>query len=288
PVIARLGFGLQFAGVEKSGLEVMRLTGITKSYGDAKVLKGADLELRKGDRVGLVGGNGEGKSTLLAILTGRLAKDGGTVHVAPGVKGATFSQEQDDLRQARTVREEILEHRPTMREEDVKALAGRFRFDPETDLARTVATLSGGERQRLKLLKCILRPSNLLILDEPTNHLDLHARDVVVKALNSYPGTILLVSHDRYLLDSVTDTTAVLEGGKVHQYQGSFSETRSLHRRRTGFARRRVYVVRKRFADWTANRKYAPGEEVELTEEQESGSMTIRNAIQQGWLEPKS
>jgi ATP-binding cassette, subfamily F, member 3 len=243
--------------------------------------------VKRGDRVGLVGANGAGKSTLLSILTGKVARDGGIVHMAPGVKGAVFSQEQDDLRPDRTVRAEILEYRPTLREEDVKALAGRFRFDPETDLGRTVSTLSGGERQRLKLLKCILKPSNLLILDEPTNHLDLWARDVVVKALNSYPGTLVVVSHDRYLLDSVTDTTAVLDAGRIHQYPGSFSETRALHRRRAPGRRGTTYVVRKKFADWAQNRKYAAGEELTLTEEQVATSMTIRNAIQQGWLEPK-
>jgi len=286
PVLQKLGFGLAFDEVQKTGLEVLRATGVTKAYGGAPVLQGVDLELRRGDRVGLVGGNGEGKTTLLRILTGRLPKDGGTVHVAPGTKGAVFTQDQDDLKPQRTLHEEVLDARATLEERDVKALLGRFRFDPDLDLRRTVSTLSGGERQRLKLLKCVLRPSNLLILDEPTNHLDLDAKDVVIQALNTYPGTLLVVSHDRFLLDAVTDTTAVLHGGRLHVFPGSFTATRDHHRKVRAATAAKVYVVRRKFADWTANARYSAGQELQLTDAQVQGSMTLRNALQQGWLEP--
>jgi ATP-binding cassette, subfamily F, member 3 len=285
PVLEKLGFGLSFDAVDKSGHEVLRITGLTKAYDGHEVLKGAELELRKGDRVGLVGGNGQGKSTLLKILTGRLAKDAGTVRVAPGAKGMFFSQEHDDLDLKRTLHEEILDARPLLDERDCKALLGRFRFNPETDLTRRVASLSGGERQRMMLLKCILKPSNLLILDEPTNHLDLWARDVVIHALNAYHGTLLVVSHDRFLLDSVTDSTAVLDSGTVTRYPGSFSETREQWRRRQAVVATQKYVVRKRFTDWTTSTKYAAEQVVEFTDAQVAGSMTLRNALAQGWME---
>jgi ATP-binding cassette subfamily F protein 3 len=285
PVLERLGFGLSFDAVEKTGHEVLRVAGLRKSFDGVEVLKGADLELRKGDRVGLVGGNGQGKSTLLKVLTGRLAKDGGLIHVAPGAKGMFFSQEHDDLDLRRTLREEVLDARPALEDRDVKALLGRFRFNPEADLTRTVATLSGGERQRMMLLKCILKPSNLLILDEPTNHLDLWARDVVIHALNAYHGTLLVVSHDRFLLDSVTDKTAVLQDGVVTTYPGSFTATRDLYHRRQAVAASKRYAVRKKFTDWTTGTRYAVGDEASFTDAQVAGSMTLRNAIQQGWLE---
>ncbi len=276
-------FGLQFGASDKSSDEMLRFAGLCKAY-DKPVLDGADMELRKGDRVGLVGGNGAGKSTLLRILTGRLAKDAGSLHAAPGVKGVFFSQEQDDLDPKRTVADEVLEAR-TMEERDVKALLGRFRFRPAVDMGRKVETLSGGERQRLMLLKCVLRPSNLLILDEPTNHLDLWARDVVIQALNAYHGTLLVVSHDRYLLDATTDKTAVLDQGKISTYTGSFTQSRDEHAARQAKVVKARYVVRKKFTDWTTHTKFRAGDEPELTDEQVRASMTMRNAVLQGWLE---
>jgi ATP-binding cassette, subfamily F, member 3 len=287
PVLEKLGFGLAFDAVEKSGHEVLRLEGVRKSYGAAPVLKGADLEVRKGERVGLVGGNGAGKSTLLRILGGRLAPEAGTVRVAPGAKAMFFSQEHDDLDVRRTLQDEVLDARPGLEERDVKALLGRFRFRPDADLRRTVATLSGGERQRMMLLKCILRPSNLLVLDEPTNHLDLWARDVVVHALNAYHGTLVVVSHDRFLLDSVTDKTAVLDGGVIQQYDGAFTATRHLHKRHPAAAGKGLdrYIVRKRFTNWSTNTRYTVGMEVGFTPEQVKESVTLRNAVAMGWLE---
>ncbi len=287
PLLEKMGFGLAFGAIQKTSNEMMRLTGITKGYDDQLVLKGVDLELNKGARLGLVGANGAGKSTLLRILTGGAQKDTGIIHVAPGVKGAFFSQEHDDLDVNRTLHEEVLDARPKLEERDVKALLGRFRFNPEHDLRRPVSSLSGGERQRMMLLKCVLKPSNLLILDEPTNHLDLWARDVVISALNSYHGTIIVVSHDRFLLDSVTETTAVLDDGILHHYTGTFTETRDLHGKKlavkSGSGVR--VVVRKKFADWANNKKYAKDLEFETSEAEIQNSMTLRNALSQGWLE---
>ncbi len=284
PLLEKLGFGLEFGAIQKTSNEMIRLTGLTKAYNEP-VLKGLDLELNKGARLGLVGANGAGKSTLLRILTGREKIDSGVIHVAPGVKGAFFSQEHDDLDVNRTLHQEVLDARPKLEERDVKALLGRFRFNPEHDLRRTVASLSGGERQRMMLLKCVLKPSNLLILDEPTNHLDLWARDVVISALNSYHGTIIVVSHDRFLLDSVTETTAVLDDGILHHYTGSFTETRDQHTQRATASTGVRLVVRKKFADWTINRKFSKDEEFETSEAEIRDSMTLRNALSQGWLE---
>ena len=290
PVLEKLGFGLSFDAVDKSGHEVLRIDHLEKSYGDTRVLKGAELELKKNERVGLVGGNGAGKSTLLKILTGRIKADGGTVRVAPGAKTMFFSQEHDDLDLRRTLQEEVLDARPGLDERDVKALLGRFRFKPDADLKRTVSTLSGGERQRMMLLKCILKPSNLLILDEPTNHLDLWARDVVVHALNAYHGTLLVVSHDRFLLDSVTDKTAVLDDGVIQAYEGSFTATRHLHKRHPAAAAHGTkgmdkYVVRKRFTEWSTNTRYTVGMEAHFAPQQVKDSVTLRNALAMGWIE---
>ncbi len=285
PVLEKLGFGLAFGGTAKSSNEMVRLTGVSRAY-DRPVLDGLDLDIQKGDRIGLVGANGAGKSTLLRILTGRETKDGGSIHVAPGVQGMFFSQEHDDLQVERSVHQEVLDARATLEERDVKALLGRFRFQPDHDLRRRVGTLSGGERQRLMLLKCVLKPSNLLILDEPTNHLDLWARDVVINALNAYHGTLVVVSHDRFLLDAVTTTTAVLDRGVLHQYQGTFTETRDRHHHRVEATTDVRFVVNKRFTDWSAGRKYLHGEEFVVSKQDLAASRALRNAMEQGWIAP--
>jgi ATP-binding cassette subfamily F protein 3 len=285
PVLEKLGFGVRFEAAHKSSDEIMRLSNITKSYDGTAVLGGLDFEVSKGDRIGLVGANGSGKTTLLNLITGRTRPDTGTIRVAPGVKGKFLSQEHDSLEPGRTLREEVLDARGGLEDRDVKALLGRFRFDADIDAGRKVATLSGGERQRMMLLKAILEPINLLIMDEPTNHLDLSARDVVIHAVNSYHGTLLVVSHDRFLLDSVTDKTAVLKDGRVQIHPGSFSEARAADGDGAlGTDRTRVYVVRKRFTDWGTQTRYVVNQEVALGEDDLEGSISLRNALRQGWL----
>lgn len=285
PVLEKLGFGLQFKAAQKSSNEMMRLVGLTKSFDGRPVLRDVDFEIEKGDRVGLVGSNGAGKTTLLHVMTGRSRPDQGSLRIAPGVKFRFLSQENDTLLPNRTLNEEVLSARPGLEDRDVKALLGRFRFDPDLDFGRHVKTMSGGERQRLMLLKAVLEPSNMLILDEPTNHLDLWARDVVIQALNTYPGTLLVVSHDRFLLDSVTDKTAVLDQGSVRVFPGSFTQTRDLHRSSTGLGQRtRRYVVRKRFTDWVTKQRYHVDSVVELSDAAVETNRVFRTALHHGWL----
>jgi ATP-binding cassette, subfamily F, member 3 len=288
PVLEKLGFGLAFETTHKSSNEIMRLSGITKSYAGQPVLKGLDFEVTTGDRIGLVGANGSGKTTLLNLVTGRIQKDAGTIRVAPGVKGKFLAQEHDTLNPERTLREEVLDVRPAFEDRDIKALLGRFHFNPDVDLLRYVKSLSGGERQRMMLLKAVLEPINLLILDEPTNHLDLWARDIVIHALNSFHGTLIVVSHDRFLLDATTDKTAILRDGQIHMYPGSFSQARSLHEARyEATSGGNVYRVRKKFTDWTTKTEYAAGAEVEIPQAALDASVSLRNAVRQGWLLPK-
>jgi ATP-binding cassette, subfamily F, member 3 len=285
PVVERLTFALRFDAVHKSSTEVVHATGLRKAFGSQPVLDRAELEVRKGDRVGLVGPNGAGKSTLLKILARRLRPDDGVLRIPPGVQTLYYSQERDDLEPNRTLRQELLAARAGLEEDDQKALLGRFRFQPETDLDRRVSTLSGGERARLSLLKTILLPSNLLLLDEPTNHLDLEAREVVIHALNAYKGTLIIVSHDRYLLDSVTTHTAVLDEGRIAVHPGAFTATRHLHRHaRTLAVRRDRYRVTKGFKDFATGDRYTYGTELELSPEELEASDVFRRAFRFGML----
>jgi ATP-binding cassette, subfamily F, member 3 len=286
PVIEKHAFDLRFDSGGGSTQVVLSIQGLRKSFGSRMVLDRADLELAKGDRVGLAGPNGSGKSTLLKILSGKLPKDDGIVRIPPGVKGAYYSQERDDLDVNRTLREELLLVRPKMEDDDVKALLGRFRFQPGPDLHRRVGTLSGGERARMALLKTVLKPANLLLLDEPTNHLDLESREVLAHALNAYKGTMLVVSHDRWLLDSVTSKTAILDRGQVRLLGGSFTETRvESAAARPLEVRRDKYRVTKAFKDVTTGEKYAYGREVELTPEEAESMDVFRRALRFGHLE---
>ncbi len=286
PVLEKLGFDLRFDAAHKSTPQVLHAAGLRKAFGSRPVLDRADLEILKGDRIGLVGPNGAGKTTLLKILAHRLPPDDGTLRVPPGVKELYYSQERDDLELGRTVRQEILAVRPTLEDPDLKALTGRFRFQPETDLDRRVSTLSGGERARLALLKTILAPSNLLLLDEPTNHLDLEAREVVIHALNAYKGTLIVVSHDRFLLDSVTTKTAVLDRGQVTVHPGGFTATRHLHRTaQTLQVRRDKYRVAKGFKNFRDGTKYAYGTEIQLSPEELEASDVFRRAFRFGLLQ---
>jgi ATPase subunit of ABC transporter with duplicated ATPase domains len=132
-----------------------------------------------------------------------------------------------------------------------------------------------------------MNPSNLQLLDEPTNLLDLEARQVVIKALNAYKGTLIVVSHDRFLLDSVTQKTAVLNEGQIALFPGTFTETRHLHRTAKPMSvRREKYVVRKAFKDHTKGVRYAYGAEIELTAEEVETADVFRRALRFGWMEP--
>lgn len=287
PIMQQAGFGLGFDAEKKSSNEMIRLQDIHKGFGEKIVLGGVSLEIKKGERLGVVGPNGAGKSTLIRIMTGKEAKDAGTIHVAPGVKGTFLTQENDDLDVDRTLQAEVQAARPHIDDDGVKALLGRFSFDPDKDRIRKVGTLSGGERRRMALLKAVLKPSNLLIMDEPTNHLDLDAREIVAAAINTYPGTVVVVSHDRFLLDSVTTATAVVTGGQVYYYPGTFTETRDRHPKATVkiVVKKTRFTVKKKFTDWATDRRFTYAEEVLLGDEELESNRAIRNALAQGWLE---
>lgn len=286
PIIAKHAFDLRFDAPGGATQVIIAVQGLRKAYGDQPVLLGADFDLVKGERIGLVGPNGSGKSTFLKILSGKLSKDDGLVRIPPGVRGAYYSQDRDDLDINRTLREEILLARPKLEDEDVKALLGRFRFQPDSDLHRKVGTLSGGERARIALLKTVLKPANLLLLDEPTNHLDLESRAVLAGALNAFKGAILISSHDRWLLDSVTSKTAVLDRGLIQVHPGSFTDTRkvSAAARPLGPHKDR-YIVREQFRDPATGKRYIFGEELELSENEIGMDAILRRALSFGRLE---
>jgi len=213
---------------ERSGKLVAELTHVTKRFGDLVVVRDLDLAVMRGDRLGILGPNGAGKSTLLRLLLGEIAPDAGTVRRGTKLAVAYFDQLRATLDPERTLADTI-----SPGSEWVELAGGRkhvltyladFLFPPQRANA-PVKTLSGGERNRLLLARLFAQPANLLVLDEPTNDLDIESLEILEDTLQSYGGTLLLVSHDRRFLDNVVTQTLVAEGdGRWKEYVGGYSD----------------------------------------------------------------
>jgi ATP-binding cassette subfamily F protein 3 len=221
---------VRLASAPASGRVVARLRRAGKAFDGRTVLEGVTLEIYRGERIGLLGPNGAGKSTLLRLLAGLEAPTAGSVALGANVTPRYVAQEATDvLDPESTVLDEILADRP-MLPEQVRTYLGRFLFSGE-DVFKRVAMLSGGERQRLSLAMLLLDEPNLLLLDEPTNHLDIPAREALEAALREFPGTMIVATHDRYLLERLTTRILTVDGGGVVDFQGTYHELRE-HRAR--------------------------------------------------------
>lgn len=214
----------RFPQPQRSGRIVLRLDGASKSFGPLKVYENLDIAIERGRKVALVGPNGAGKSTLIKLLAGTLDLDSGARVVGHNVSIGYFAQDQTQvLDPTRTVLDEMSAVTPFELMPRVRNLLGAFLFHGDAVDKRT-AVLSGGERNRLALAKLLVNPANCLLLDEPTNHLDIYAKEVLLDALLDYEGTLILVAHDRYILDRVP--TEVIEVGQAtaHRYPGNYED----------------------------------------------------------------
>ena len=214
---------------ERSGKLVAELTGVSKRFGERALVRALDLRVMRGDRMALIGPNGVGKTTLLKLILGELPPDSGTVKLGTKLQAAYFDQMRAQLDPERTLIDTI-----SPGSEWVETAGGRrhvltyladFLFAPQRANA-PVKMLSGGERNRLLLARLFAQPANLLVLDEPTNDLDIESLELLEATLQSYPGTLLLVSHDRTFLDNVVTQTLVAEGppGTWKEYVGGYSD----------------------------------------------------------------
>ena len=213
---------------ERSGKLVAELTEVTKRYGDRTIVDRLSLRIMRGDRLGFIGPNGAGKSTLLKLILGTLAPDSGSVRLGTNLQVAYFDQLRGQLDPEQTVAATVC---PTSdwievggSRRHVIGYLGDFLFPPQR-AESPVKMLSGGERNRLLLARLFARPANVLVLDEPTNDLDIESLELLESTLQEYPGTVLLVSHDRRFLDEVVTQTLAAEGnGAWREYVGGYSE----------------------------------------------------------------
>lgn len=213
---------------EKSGKIVAEVKGLSKSFGDCVIVKDLDFTLMRGDRLGLIGRNGAGKSTLIKLLLGKIQPDAGTVKLGTNIKLAYFDQLREQLDLTKTVAETISPGSDWVEiggeRKHIIAYLGDFLFPPRRANV-PVSSLSGGERNRLLLARLFALPANLLVLDEPTNDLDIDSLELLEQTLAVYPGTIILVSHDRRFLDNVVTEVLSPEGdGKWREYVGGYTE----------------------------------------------------------------
>lgn len=216
---------MKMASAPASGQRVARLKKVTKTFGGRDVLAEVSLEITRGERVGLLGPNGAGKSTLLRLIAGLESPTSGIVSLGAGVHPRYFAQESTQVLDVdRTVLDEVLGDRP-MRPEQVRSYLGRFLFTGE-DVFKRIGMLSGGERQRLLLATLLLDEPNLLLLDEPTNHLDIASREALEAALREFPGTMIVATHDRYLLERLATRILTVEDQGVADFKGTYHELR--------------------------------------------------------------
>jgi ATP-binding cassette subfamily F protein uup len=228
---------------EASGKRVLEAQGLTQAFAGRTLLKGFDLEVLRGDRIGIVGNNGVGKTTLLRILLGNLSPEGGSVRRGTQLSVGYFDQTREGLRWDQSIAFNVAEGRDTVTvggvDRHIYSYLQGFLFTPER--ARTeIRHLSGGEVNRVLLAKLFTKPHNLLVLDEPTNDLDLEMLEVLEEQLLAFDGTLIVVSHDRAFLDNVVTSILVFEASGVEEYVGGYGDWkrrgRTLRVAESGFA----------------------------------------------------
>ena len=216
---------IKLEAVEKGSRDVLMIEDGTKTFEglERPILNNQSLEVRKGDRIGIVGGNGQGKTTLLKLINGEEKLDSGKLSLAPGAIIGYFHQDHGTLDFSLNPIEQIQKLRPDFQYGDIRAALGRFQF--KNDQVETkLSQLSGGERARVALLKLLLEDNNMLLMDEPTNHLDMESKETLEEALINYEGSLVTVSHDRWFLDQVVNRIWELENGVITVYYGNYTD----------------------------------------------------------------
>ncbi len=251
---------VRIEAAHKSGKNVFTMKDCSISYGGKDVLKHVNLEVHKGDRIGVFGANGQGKSTLVKAMIGEIPCEG-DLWIAPGAKIGYYSQHHDDLNLRLTAEEQVLQIIGKDRRADARNLLARFFLYGE-EVSRPMSTLSGGQRCRVALTILLLKETNVLVLDEPTNYLDIPARHAIEEALKEYGGTIIAVTHDRYFLDSVCTKVIEVKDGHAEMHTGTYSQLKGRPNITEIVMDADEYRVLAPFTNWSTGMKYKKGDRV--------------------------
>ncbi|WCT60349.1 ABC-F family ATP-binding cassette domain-containing protein [Limosilactobacillus portuensis] len=212
-----------FHSDKDSGNEVLDVDHAVVGYNDQKLAGPLSFSVRKPQRVGIIGPNGIGKSTLLKSILDRIPLISGSIKLGANLQIGYYDQEQQQLHPEKSVLNEVWDDHPNIPEKDIRSLLGSFLFVGD-DVYKLVHDLSGGEKARLELTKLSFKPINFLILDEPTNHLDIDSREVLENAINEFPGTVLFISHDRYFINQVATDVLDMSATGIKHYEGDYDD----------------------------------------------------------------
>ena len=204
-----------------SGNDVLTIRGLSKSFGNQTLFSGVDIDIKRGERIAIIGNNGTGKTTLLKLINGILPADSGEIRLGSKVHVGYYDQEHQVLHMEKTLFDEIQDTYPTMNNTQIRNTLASFLFTGD-DVFKRICDLSGGERGRVSLAKLMLSDANFLLLDEPTNHLDITSKEILESALNRYTGTVLYVSHDRYFINRTATRILDLTNQSFLNYIGNY------------------------------------------------------------------
>ena len=212
---------LRFEPQVQSGTDVLHVSELSKKFDDEKLFENVSFNIYKNERVGLIGPNGIGKTTLFKMITQDLEKSSGEIKLGHKVNIGYFDQEQSDLHSNKTIVDELWDEHPGFDHHRVRTLLAQFLFFGD-DIFKEISDLSGGEKSRIALLQLMLSKANFLLMDEPTNHLDIDSKEVLEDALLNYEGTLFVISHDRYFLNKVTDKILDISKDGMTEYLGNY------------------------------------------------------------------
>ncbi len=213
----------RFVTERKSGNDVLKVTGLSKSYGEKQLFRDVNFEIKRGERVFLLGPNGCGKSTLYKMIKGTVDAPQDSVFFGTNVDCAYYDQDRSDIQNGKDVESELWDVYPKMDRTQIRSALAAFLFRGE-DVFKMTDTLSGGEKARISLLEIMLTGANFLLLDEPTNHLDIRSKEALEDAIANFEGTVFIISHDRYLINKMADKILAFENGTVNCYNMNYDD----------------------------------------------------------------
>ena len=273
---------MKIQAAHKAGKNVIIANNVSIDLGGKTILSGINLDIQKGDKIGIFGANGAGKTTLVNALLGKIPSNG-ELWLAPGAKVGYYSQHHESLNLDLTAEEQMLMIIGKDRKADARKMLARFLLSGET-VTNKMSTLSGGQRAKVALCLLLHEPTNMLVLDEPTNYLDIDTKHVLEGALAEYDGVVLTITHDRYFLDNVCNKVAEVANGKVTVHNGNYTDLKG---EPVIEVQEKVesYVVLAPFTNWVNKKKYAKGDKITISESEWKG---FENAFNQGKLKKRS